>query len=100
MCFHFLNVYLHPLSFLFSVEVDSDPRAAYFRQAEYGMYIRMALLALVLVKSWWITIQTRLYKNLKVEGILPSKLRCIFLAASRHSNALKPSCSIESEIRK
>ena len=33
-----------------SVEVDSDPRAAYFRQAEYGMYIRMALLALVLVK--------------------------------------------------
>lgn len=34
-----------------SVEVDSDPRAAYFRQAEYGMYIRMALLALVLVKS-------------------------------------------------
>ena len=38
--------------FLFlSVEVDSDPRAAYFRQAEYGMYIRMALLALVLVKN-------------------------------------------------
>ena len=37
--------------FFLSVEVDSDPRAAYFRQAEYGMYIRMALLALVLVKS-------------------------------------------------
>ncbi|KAK2562270.1 CAD protein [Acropora cervicornis] len=34
-----------------SVEVDCDPRAAYFRQAEYGMYIRMALLSLVLVKS-------------------------------------------------
>ena len=34
-----------------SVEVDSDPRAAYFRQAEYGMYIRMALLALVLMKG-------------------------------------------------
>lgn len=31
-----------------SVEVDSDPRAAYFRQAENGMYIRMALLATVL----------------------------------------------------
>lgn len=34
-----------------SAEVDSDPRAAYFRQAEFGMYIRMALLALVLVKN-------------------------------------------------
>ena len=31
-----------------SVEVDSDPRAAYFRQAEQGMYVRMALLATVL----------------------------------------------------
>lgn len=31
-----------------SVEVDSDPRAAYFRQAENGMYMRMALLATVL----------------------------------------------------
>lgn len=33
-----------------SVEVDSDPRAAYFRQAEFGMYVRMALLALILLK--------------------------------------------------
>lgn len=37
-----------PFSFSCSVEVDSDPRAAYFRQAENGMYIRMALLATVL----------------------------------------------------
>lgn len=36
------------LLILCSVEVDSDPRAAYFRQAENGMYIRMALLATVL----------------------------------------------------
>ncbi len=28
--------------------VDSDPRAAYFRQIEYGLYVRMALLAMVL----------------------------------------------------
>lgn len=34
-----------------SVEVDSDPRAAYFRQAENGMYIRMALLAMILGKA-------------------------------------------------
>ena len=31
-----------------SVEVDSDPRAAYFRQAEFGMYVRMALLSTLL----------------------------------------------------
>lgn len=36
------------LSSFSSAEVDSDPRAAYFRQAENGMYIRMALLATVL----------------------------------------------------
>jgi aspartate carbamoyltransferase catalytic subunit len=31
-----------------SVEVDFDPRAAYFKQAKYGMYVRMALLASLL----------------------------------------------------
>lgn len=30
------------------VEVDSDPRAAYFRQAQNGLFIRMALLKLAL----------------------------------------------------
>ena len=29
-------------------EVDSDPRAAYFRQAQNGLYIRMALLKMLL----------------------------------------------------
>jgi carbamoyl-phosphate synthase/aspartate carbamoyltransferase/dihydroorotase len=33
------------------MEVDADPRAAYFRQMEYGMYVRMALLAMVLGKA-------------------------------------------------
>jgi aspartate carbamoyltransferase catalytic subunit len=33
------------------MEVDADPRAAYFRQMEYGLYIRMALLAMVLGKA-------------------------------------------------
>ena len=31
-------------------EFDADPRAAYFRQAENGLYVRMALLAMVLGK--------------------------------------------------
>jgi aspartate carbamoyltransferase catalytic subunit len=30
---------------------DDDPRAAYFRQMEYGLYVRMALLAMVLGKA-------------------------------------------------
>uniref|UniRef100_A0A8C2MEX4 Multifunctional protein CAD n=1 Tax=Cricetulus griseus TaxID=10029 RepID=A0A8C2MEX4_CRIGR len=44
-------VVMHPMprvNEIRCVEVDSDPRAAYFRQAENGMYIRMALLATVL----------------------------------------------------
>lgn len=32
-----------------TVDVDADPRAAYFRQAKYGLYIRMAILKLLLV---------------------------------------------------
>jgi aspartate carbamoyltransferase catalytic subunit len=34
-----------------SMEVDDDPRAAYFQQMEYGLYVRMALLAMVLGKA-------------------------------------------------
>jgi len=43
-------IVLHPLPRVneISVEVDDDPRAAYFRQARYGMYVRMALLASIL----------------------------------------------------
>lgn len=41
---------LHPLPRVneISVEVDSDPRAWYFRQMRFGMYIRMALIASIL----------------------------------------------------
>jgi aspartate carbamoyltransferase catalytic subunit len=41
---------LHPLPRVneISVEIDSDPRAVYFKQAKYGMYVRMALLASIL----------------------------------------------------
>lgn len=45
-------IVLHPLprNQEISPEFDTDPRAAYFRQAEGGMYVRMALLAMVLGK--------------------------------------------------
>lgn len=41
---------LHPLPRVneIAVEVDNDPRAAYFRQAQYGVYVRMALIMMLL----------------------------------------------------
>ncbi len=41
---------LHPLPRVneISVELDSDPRAAYFKQAQYGVYVRMALILTLL----------------------------------------------------
>ncbi len=43
-------IVLHPLPRVneISTEVDSDPRAAYFRQAKNGKYIRMALILMLL----------------------------------------------------
>jgi len=43
-------IVLHPLPRVneIAVEIDNDPRAAYFKQAKYGMYVRMALLASIL----------------------------------------------------
>lgn len=35
--------------FQITVEVDTDPRAAYFRQARNGLYIRMALLKMCIL---------------------------------------------------
>lgn len=44
---------MHPLPRVgeISPEVDADPRAAYFRQMECGLFVRMALLAMVLGKA-------------------------------------------------
>jgi aspartate carbamoyltransferase catalytic subunit len=46
-------IVMHPLPRVgeISVDFDHDPRAAYFRQMEYGLYVRMALLAMVLGKA-------------------------------------------------
>ncbi|MDR2313676.1 MAG: aspartate carbamoyltransferase [Spirochaetaceae bacterium] len=43
-------IILHPLPRVteIAMEVDEDPRAVYFKQAKYGMYVRMALLASIL----------------------------------------------------
>lgn len=46
-------IVMHPLPRVseISMDFDNDPRAAYFRQMEYGLYVRMALLAMVLGKA-------------------------------------------------
>jgi aspartate carbamoyltransferase catalytic subunit len=46
-------ILMHPLPRVgeIALEVDADPRAAYFRQMESGLYVRMALLAMVLGKA-------------------------------------------------
>ncbi|CDG02076.1 Putative Aspartate carbamoyltransferase [Clostridium chauvoei JF4335] len=43
-------IVMHPLPRVneIDIEVDNDKRAAYFKQAEYGMYVRMALIAKLL----------------------------------------------------
>ncbi|VDO66903.1 unnamed protein product [Haemonchus placei] len=48
-----LPIVMHPLPRVdeISTELDHDDRAAYFRQAKNGMYVRMALLAMILGKS-------------------------------------------------
>lgn len=46
-------IVMHPLPRVGEIteEVDADPRAAYFRQMRYGLFVRMALLALCLGKT-------------------------------------------------
>lgn len=46
-------VLMHPFPRVgeIAMEVDEDARAAYFRQMQYGMYVRMALLAMVLGRA-------------------------------------------------
>ena len=46
-------IVMHPLPRVneISVEVDKDPRAAYFRQVQYGVYARMALILTLIVSN-------------------------------------------------
>lgn len=45
------SIVMHPLPRVdeITADVDADPRAAYFRQAKNGLYVRMALLKLALL---------------------------------------------------
>lgn len=46
-------ILMHPFPRVDEIDrgLDSDPRAAYFRQLAYGLYVRMALLAMVLGRA-------------------------------------------------
>ena len=49
-----------------SVEVDNDPRAAYFRQVQYGVYVRMALI----LTLWTFTLIKKGKRNKMLENTL------------------------------
>lgn len=72
---------LHPLPRVdeISTDVDHDPRAAYFRQMANGMYVRMAILSLVLnggsdlVKNLPLQIAVHNAINVKADRVHTSK---------------------------
>lgn len=78
---------LHPLPRVDEIEiaVDDDPRALYFKQAKYGMYVRMALILTVLKNEYPTALLTgRVHKGVactnpncitQKEGYLPKSFR-------------------------
>lgn len=48
-----IEMVLHPLPRVdeIATDVDEDPRAAYFRQMQNGLYVRMGILSLILAKA-------------------------------------------------
>lgn len=68
-------IVMHPLPRVeeIAVEVDDDPRAVYFKQAEYGMYVRMALIMTILDNKT----PVKLIKGKPIKGCLCSNPRCI-----------------------
>lgn len=68
-------IVMHPLPRVdeITVSVDDDPRAMYFKQAKYGMYIRMALI-LTMLQS---TRRTELLKGCIHPGVVCENEKCI-----------------------
>jgi aspartate carbamoyltransferase catalytic subunit len=50
-------IVIHPLPRVDEIptELDTDDRAVYFKQADYGIYVRMALLSLILRKDYYVS---------------------------------------------
>jgi len=68
-------IIMHPLPRVDEIagEVDSDPRAKYFKQANYGMYVRMALILTVLNHD--IDMKPLLFGNVSLQKC--ENLKCI-----------------------
>lgn len=68
-------IVLHPLPRVdeITVEVDQDPRAMYFKQAHYGMYVRMALIMTMLENQN----PSRLLKGKVHKGVCCKNPSCI-----------------------
>lgn len=68
-------IVMHPLPRVgeIAVAVDDDPRAVYFKQAEYGMYVRMALIMTILDNKAPI----ELIRGDVIKGRLCNNTRCI-----------------------
>ena len=68
-------IVMHPLPRVDEIEVavDDDPRAMYFKQARYGMYVRMSLI-LTMLQS---TAKTELLRGHVHSGIVCRDPRCI-----------------------
>ncbi len=73
-------IVMHPLPRVdeITVPVDDDPRALYFKQAKYGMYIRMALI-LTMLQS---TRKMELLKGAVYPGVICKNEKCITHAES------------------
>ena len=80
---------MHPLPRVneISVKIDDDPRACYFKQAEYGKFIRMALILKLL------EIDTPHHEDKKQDNALQEEIRNTMICSN-------PRCitSIEQEI--
>ena len=66
-------IVMHPLPRLneIAVEVDQDPRALYFKQANYGMYVRMALILIILNYNTMkppVLLKGKVYDNIACEN--------------------------------
>ncbi len=86
---------LHPLPRVDEIayDVDGDPRAMYFKQAEYGVYVRMALIIHMLKNQK----PTKLLLGLDNNGIKCENPRCItklekYLPGSFRMNGGIPEC--------
>ncbi|MDE5884080.1 MAG: aspartate carbamoyltransferase [Oscillospiraceae bacterium] len=68
-------IVLHPLPRVDEIEVavDDDPRALYFKQAKYGMYVRMSLI-LTMLQSM---VKTELLAGALHKGVVCANPKCI-----------------------